>query len=410
VIQADAAGVSTRQNAELSAGSYRSLSLAMPGLPAGDHPVRIRLEGAAAGLVGEAWWMARVTGPQPVLLVGEAADSGLLAAALTPAGPGELTGLITETLLPATVASRLAVAPWPVMMAVPLHLLDNGAFAGACREYARKGGIVLLYPSAEANRAVPATLPEWSGAMSAVLRSSTRGEPLLAARPDAAFWDDLRDAQGQVSMRGTRLQKWVSLQARDSVQILAATADSTVLIRSDCGLGQIYVCGLAWDHRWSNLPRRSVFLPFALAFARMRDGSAGAGKLHEMAAGVRILQPIGRATNVTLRSVAGDRLQWSGRNESLTAPARAGVYRFEGMNPPVSLAVSGDPSEDGVRDFGREPPLLAGVVHRTLPYQNAAGVRNEVFAARRGANLFGAFLTLAILFWVFELWLACRPL
>jgi hypothetical protein len=238
-------------------------------------------------------------------------------------------------------------------------------------------------------------------------RNSTRGEPLLASSPDAAFWDDLRDAKGEVSLRGARLQKWLALQATGSAQSLAATADSTVLTQSVLGQGKVSVCGLAWDHRWSNLPRRSVFLPFALAFARVHDITAGS-RLDLLAGETVPLAPAAPAT-LTLKSMAGDSLSWNGRSAALSAPARAGIYRVEGLTPPLTVAVSGDPSEDSVRVADSERSLLVGVPHRVLPYRDAAGLLGEIHAARRGASLFGACLVLAALVWALELALACKP-
>jgi hypothetical protein len=230
----------------------------------------------------------------------------------------------------------------------------------------------------------------------------------LAALPGAAFWEDLRDAKGEVALRGVRLQKWLALQATGRASALAVTADSSVLIQNEFGKGKVYVCGLAWDNRWSNLPRRSVFLPFALAFARVHDNTVGARL--DLLAGERIPLSVAASTVLTLQGVAGDKLQWRGRCDGLTAPARAGVYRVEGVTPPLTVAVSGDPAEDGVRGVGGDVPLLAGSSCRVLPYRDAAGLLHEVHAARRGAGLFGACLAVAALLWALELWLACRPL
>lgn len=408
VIQVDVAGVSVQQAVKVSAGSSSgTVSLALPGLPVGEHPLRIHIEGAAAGPVAEAWWVAMVTAPQKVLLVGEVADTGLLAPALMPSGPGVLTGLITEYLPPSAVASRLT-ATTPVMVAVPGHLINDRTFAAICRDYVYQGGTVLLFPSAVTNADTLATLPEWTGVISTALRTSTRGEPLLAALPGIAFWDDLRDAKGEVSLRGTRLQKWLALQITSQAKALAVTTDSTVLSQNNFGKGKVYVCGLAWDHRWSNLPRRSVFLPFALALARGRDVTA-ATQLN-LWAGVLIPLAITTPTALTLRSIAGDKLQWTGRSDVLSAPARAGVYRVEGVTPLLTVAVSGDPTEDGVRVSAGDLPMMAKNSYQVLPYQDAGRLRREVYAARRGVSLFGTCLALAALCWALELWLACKPL
>ena len=99
-------------------------------------------------------------------------------------------------------------------------------------------------------------------------------------------------------------------------------------------------------------------------------------------------------------------LAWSGRADGLSTPARAGVYRVEGLAQPLTLAVAGSPAEAApALAPACNLAVLAGADYRAFTYRSAAETVAEVRQARPGRRLFGLFLALAAFFWLAELWL-----
>ena len=411
-----------RQVAAVGAGQTRMVRLQLPGLPAGEYRVRVWLDGPAASFAGEAWQVVRVSPPEDVWLVGDEGEYGVLAFAMSPTADGLLTGLRVKTVSDlaalarssgrgaATPSASTSVGdPLPVLVVVAFRHLADLAIAASCRDFAARGGTVLVCPES-APVSVRTMLPGWCGVDVGAEKVSETGEPVAAFDADAAVWDDVRDEHGGVNLRGVHLRRWLPLtaRAREGTVAIAGTSDGgAVLTRTVLGRGVVYVGGFAWDLRWSNLPQRAVFLPLALGFACSMQPEESAACVIQ--AGAKV--PAARGTTATeavvrMRTVAGDLVTWAGRAEGLAAPARAGVYRVEGLAQPLTLAVAGSPAEaEPALASARNLAILSGTDYRTFTYRNAVETTGEVQNARCGQGLFGLFLALAASFWLVELWL-----
>jgi hypothetical protein len=412
-----------RQAATVGAGQMREVRLPLPGLPAGEHLVRVWLDGPSAAPSAEAWQVVRVSPPDDVWLVGDEREYGALGFALAPAADGLLTGLRVKAVpdllnagrttgrdAPVSSASAASSGLPPVLVAVAFRHLADSAIAASCRDYAVKGGVVLVCPEPDLAVFARPALPDWCGVDVGTAKVSEKGEPLVVFSADAAVWDDVRDEHGGVNLRGVQLRRWLPLtvRPREGAAVLAGTSDGgAVLTRTVLGRGVVYVGGFAWDLRWSNLPRRAVFLPLALGFARPVQPEEPAALVIQ--AGAQLSADRGTTAagaGVRLRTVAGDLVTWSGRADALATPARAGVYRVEGLAQPLTLAVAGSPAEAApALASTRNLAILAGVDYRTLTYRSAAESAGDVQRARHGQSLFGLFLALAAIFWLVELWL-----
>jgi hypothetical protein len=400
-----------RQVAAVAAGQTRQLRLPLPALPPGEHSVRIWLDGAAAGPGAESWQVVRVTPPDDVWFVGDERAYGVLGFALAPAADGALTGLRVKAVPDLAGALRAAGAVRPVLVAVTRRGLADGQTASVCRDYAAGGGSLLISPEPEADSGAGVVLPEWCGVDVGKRKTSEPGEPLVVFVPEHALWDDLRDEQGAVNLHGVSLRQWLPLapRPREGAVALAGTPDgAAALTRTVVGRGVVYVSGCAWDLRWSNLPRRAAFLPLALALARPVQPEEPAAQVAQ--AGSPFAADRRLATGnpgVRLRTVAGDVVAWSGRADGLVTPARAGIYRVEGLAQPLTLAVAGAPAESvPTLAAARNLALLAGTDYRVFTYRTASESASDVQAARHGQSLFGILAALAALFWLLELWLS----
>ncbi|MEI8241937.1 MAG: VWA domain-containing protein [bacterium] len=409
-----------RQAATVGAGQTREVRLPLPALPPGEHRVRVWLDGPSAAPSAEAWQVVRVSPPDDVWLVGDARDSGLLGLALAPAADGLLTGLRVKAVpdllqLPRSAgadapATGIAGSSPPVLVVVSFRQLADRAVAASCRDFAARGGTLLVCPESARDGAAKPALPDWCGVDAGAGKASEKGEPVVVLAADAALWDDVRDERGHVSLRGVQLRRWLPLTARlrEGATAMAGTTDgAAVLTRTVLGRGLVYVSGFAWDLHWSNLPRRAVFLPLALGFARPAQPDEPAARVIQAGAPLDAERRLTAAgAGVRLRTVAGDAVAWSGRADALATPARAGVYRVEGLPQPLTLAVAGSPGEAApARVPARGLAVLAGSDYRTLTCRSASESAGEVQRARHGQSLFGLFLALAACFWLLELWL-----
>ena len=397
-----------RQGTTVGAGQTREVHLPLPGLPAGEHLVRVWLDGPSAAPSAEAWQVVRVAPPDDVLMVGDEREYGALSFALAPAADGLLTGLRVKINPTLAGLVREAGRPAPVLVVVSFRQLADAAIAASCRDFSAKGGTVLVCPEADLVTSDKPVLPDWCGVNVGPEKVSEKGEAAVVFNADAALWDDLRDEHGSVNLRGVQLRRWLPLtvRPREGTLALAGTPDgSAVLTRTALGRGVVFVGGFAWDLRWSNLPRRAVFLPLALGFAKPVQAEEPAALVIQAGAQLSAERRTAVAGgSVHLRTLAGDMVSWSGRADSLTTPARAGVYRVEGLAQPLSLAVAGSPTEAApALAPARSLAVLAGTNYRTLTYRSAAETASDVQHARHGQSLFGLFLALAAIFWLIEL-------
>jgi len=394
-----------RQTVTVAAGQTRAARLQMPGLTAGEQFLRVWLDGPAAASSSEAWQVVAVATPDDVWLLGDAHDYGLLGMALAPAEQGLLTGL-RVTAVPATRLTA-AAGPQPVLLAVTCRALAEANLAAACRAYVAQGGTLLVVPSPDATTPPAVGLPAWCGTGMEARQQPSRPEPLTVFQPESSLWDDLRDAQGAVTLHGVQLRTWfpLTVDSREGTVALAGTPDGRAAwTRTPLGRGAVYVIGFAWDVRWSNLPQRAICLPLALGLARPTVSPEPPAVNALAGTPVSAVQRATGAATLTLRTVAGDDISWQGHAEALMAPARAGVYRVSGLTQPLTLAVAGNPSEavPGQAD-ARRLPLLAGTDCRVLDYASAAETSAAVQQARQGRSLMGFFLGLAALLWLAEL-------
>ena len=398
-----------RLTTQVGAGQTREVRFALPGLPAGEHLLRVWLDGPSAGPSADAWQVVTVAPPDDVWLVGDERDYGLLGAALAPVADGMLTGLRVKTVSGASSLVSITTSSAPVLVVAAYRYLADPVLATACHDFVTRGGTLLVCPEPQGEAGHPPVLPSWCGVAVGTETVSEKGEPLVAFAEDAALWGDLRDELGRVNLRGVQVRRWLPLQVRPSEGsvVLAGTAGGVALLtHTVVGRGLVYVSGMAWDLRWSNLPRRAVFLPLAMGFARVLQSESPAALMIQAGAAFPVDRRATTTGAVRLRSVAGDPVSWSGRAGALPVPARAGLYRVEGLAQPLTLGVAGNPVEAApALVSARSLPVLAGVEYQTLVYHSAQETANAVQEARRGQSLFGFFLALAALFWLVELWL-----
>jgi len=400
-------GNQLRQVATVGGNQMKTIRVLPPALPVGEHMIHLWLDGPMAGPSAEAWQVIRVEPPDDVWLLGSSSEYGMLEMALDPVAGGGLTGLRVSAVpiarIPITLPTKL-----PVLVVASFGFLTDPHVSAFCRDYVTAGGTLLISPGSGSRDGTP-HLPSWCGLNPLKRLDFDPGAPLIVMDPEASLWDDLRDDQGQVILKGITVIHGFGLEFNGSPapKILAGTSNGNALLAQRVlGRGMFYVAGFGWDTQWSNLPRRAPFLPLALGFAKAAVPDASPAI--DMMAGTPFPSEY-RLQNsdapIQIRTVAGDVLKWDGHSGDLVTPARAGVFCVEGLGKPMTVAVFGAPDE-AEQGLVRNPSVLAGVEYLNLVYRSAEGTAADIKQARRGHSLFGLFIMLAGVFWMLELVLA----
>jgi hypothetical protein len=393
--EAAPAGERRRQAVSLREHEERIVTLDFKGLPApGLARLHCRLEGRAAAPAAESWLALAMPAGVPVVLLGDAGEHGLLAAALAPLGTEELTGL--KVVTPAAGEwARGNAAAGAAMVAATAAQLAAAEVAGACRTHVENGGVLLVTPGPEWPPAKCA-LPEWCGASWGGPREDEAGLPWVVLAPEADVWDELRDSQGEPRWRGVLAHRALTLDL-GTAEAVAGLHDGTPLLAVNrLGAGKVCLSGVAWHPRWSNLPRKAAFpaLVQGMALGGMRGDKILTAVAGRPLAAADAARPGERTVEV--RAVAGETGAWQADADRLRAPPRAGIYEIGKGSATRILAVGGEPAEAEPRRLqGGQLPLLAHVPHHIVRDKDAVSAVAAARAARHGRSLFGPLLLLA---------------
>lgn len=395
----------TRQTVTVPAKSRKSVAAQFSGGPAGIARAHIALGGQAAAPASEAWFAIDVVPTTTAWLAGDARRHGLLAPALSPDGPGALTGLATKDLAESELSAILAGDAAPSVVAMTPHQLS--ANSRDAQSWLARGGTIIIAPEPGAEAPSPLSLDEF-GLSFLPAESAENGAPLSALSKDDPFWRELRDATGDVALHGALAFHWQPIAAKNGAPLLSVSkngAPQNVLTRIDIGNGSIFASGIAWDMRSSTLPRRAVFLAIAQSMAHPRN----AGENFIPAVAGAPVAANGAAT-LRFRGFAGQQSSWLGSPDDAPPPPRAGLYELRRDNEePVILSVRGDDAEaDSSLSQADDIPIFANLNPHVFKYTSATATIRNVTAARSGHPLFAIFIAIACLFLVGETIVANR--
>lgn len=379
----------------IPAGGGQSLRAVMPGLPAGQHAVSVRLEGDAAPGFDKGFFEVNVLPPRAVIILGEAEASGMLPAALDPVGDGRLSGYRVHIVATPAEAERLSdVAAAPALVGACFETAAR--YDVWLRMVAERGATVLLYPAPREVGA--AALPTWCG-------SGVAGPaaPLPKGATLDVVWDDpLWLSAGRIDGGGLiDVTRAVMLVPTADTRVAARAGGGAVLTIRELGHGRVIVSGLAWEPTWSAWPRRAAFVPMLLAFPAALPPTS----FSLVTAGGRLAVPLVAQEEADLRDEAGA-LVWRGSGAHLTvAPAVPGYFTLNQGTNRWTFAVVGDTADAAPVVAAARPamaPAWAPQAIRLVP-DDAADALRLVARARRGTDLTPWFLIAALLCQVAEL-------
>jgi hypothetical protein len=361
----------------------------------GFHWAELWLEGDTAATATRCELGFWCTDVRQVLFVGTPADFGTLPYAVSPGGNSALTGLDSVYVNPAQVAAALRAKPLAVVST--WNQIDPGL-----EDYVRQGGTLLLVPRSTGANA--ASTPAWIGAQLGNLHQAVVPEPILALEDGDPIWHDLRDGSGRPQLGTVRAFQYRPILAAGPEwrPLLAAGQGGTLLARREFGQGHLLASGLAFTPQESSLPLKAAFVVLVQ--------NAIFGERSESLP-VRLTQagdPVDLAgDSVTIKSLAGSALAWSGAGRNFPGFPHAGIYEIQQGDHTEWIAASANASE-AHPDFLplAAIPLLHNLPHEVEPLTGEDDLTSIDSTSAGAASLYRWLLLTALLVLLAETWVA----
>lgn len=396
-------------NVEVAAGSQKLVKLPLLPKTSGRHWIRVWIEGD--GFEGDNRIFVPYICEQKgdIYFVGDRAAGtfGLLPLALSPSGDGRFTSLVPSFLPLDTIKSRLQ-QKMPMLVVLTwadASSLDEGTSA-LLDQYTQRGGNILVLPAEDASEST-GQAPAWLGAKLEPLKSVPASVPLRVANESSPFWSDIRGLDGRVRIGTAFVKQYFPISlAQDAgyAALLGANEDRSLLAIRKHGKGQIVVSGIAFGRSgaWSTLPRQKIFLvmtqPIALgAVANLSNESVS------IVAGQSPRLLPGEGTKMSIATLLGDQVDWSGLKDQSPLLVRGGAYIATMGEQETCLTVL--PSElEGHSAFieGSEIGALEGIPHGVRTLSNEDDFRDELEKSLAGTGFYVPFLLLAMVFLMAE--------
>jgi hypothetical protein len=335
-----------------------------------------------------------VTDVRKVLFLGTKEDFGALSYAVSPGGNADLTGLDSVFSDPSQLAANLSADPLAVI--TTWDRVDP-----ALEDYVRKGGTLLLVPRAGAGAQTP---PGWIGATLGTPHTAAEAEPILLLEEGDPIWHDLRDSSGRPQLGTLRTFQYQSVLApgREWTPLLAAGQGGTLLTRRELDKGRILASGLGFTPRDSSLVLKAGFV--VLVQNALFNGASEPLPVRLIHAGDEIALPAG---NVSIKSLAGSPLAWSGSGRLFPGFPRAGVYEVRQPDHVEWIAASADPNEAHLDFLPLGPvPLLRDLPHDIAPLAHEDDLTHVEVTPQTTSSFYPWLMLAALVVILMETWLA----
>jgi hypothetical protein len=403
-------------NVNIAAGAQKLVKLPLQPKSPGRHWVRVWIEGD--GFDGD----NRVFVPYicerkgDIYFLGERATGtfGLLPLALSPSGDGRFTSLVPSYVTRDTIKSRLQQkTPMLVVMTwADASTLDEETIA-LLDQYTQQGGNILVLPAVDASEST-GQAPPWLGAKRGSLKSVPISVPLHVADQASPFWSDIRGLDGRVRIGNAFVKQYYPISlAQDAgyVPLLSANEDRGLLAIRKHGKGQIVVSGMAFGRTgdWSTLPRQKIFLVMVQPIALGAVSSLANESLSIVAGQSPRLLP-GEGTEMSITTLLGDQVDWSGLKDRSPILVRGGAYIATLGKRETCLTVL--PSDlEGHSAFIEDSEIgaLKGIPHGVSMLSDEDNFRDELEQSLAGTGLYLPFLLLALAFMMAEGLLGSPP-
>jgi hypothetical protein len=387
----------------VGAGGQKLVKLPIQPKAAGRHWVRVEIEGDGFDGDNRVFVPYVCENKGDIFYLGdkESQTFGLLPLALSPGGDGRFTSLVPVFLDPNELESRLEKkTPMLVVMTWSTASSLDAPTSALLDQYTQQGGNLMVLPAVDGGKSAGKP-PAWIGADRGSLQTAPVSVPLRIAGAQSEFWFDLRGLDGRVRLGNAFTRKYHPLsfgQDAGYAPLLATGEDHRLLGLRKHGKGQIVVSGLAFGRTgdWSTLPRQKTFLVMAQPIALGAASGLVNANVSIVAGQPTRLMP-GEGNEMSITTLLGDQVDWSGLKDNSPLLVRSGAYIVNMGQRESCLTVL--PSErEGSSPFieGDEIEGFAGIPHGVRTLSDEDDFRADLDKSLAGTGLFLPFLLLAL--------------
>jgi hypothetical protein len=273
-------------------------------------------------------------------------------------------------------------------------------------QFTQQGGNLLVLPAVDAGEAT-GDVPAWLGVELGPLKSPPVSVPLSVAEYSSPFWSDIRGLDGRVRIGTAFVNQYFPISwAQDVgyVPLLNANEDHGLMAIRQHGKGQIVVSGIAFGRTgaWSTLPGQKSFMVMVQPIA-LGAVSSLANERMSIVAGQSLRLLPGEGTEMSITTLLGDQVDWSGSIDRSPVLVRVGAYIAALGKRETCLTVL--PSDlEGHSPFieGSEISALDGMPYGVRTLSDEDDFRDDLEQSLAGASLYLPFLLLALLFLIAE--------
>ena len=315
----------------VGAGGQKLVKLPIQPKAAGRHWVRVEIEGDGFDGDNRVFVPYVCENKGDIFYLGskESETFGLLPLALSPGGDGRFTSLVPVFLAPTELQSRLQKKPMLVVMTWSTSSSLDAPTSALLDQYTQQGGNLMVLPAVDGGKSAGKP-PAWIGADRGSLQTAPVSVPLRIAGAQSEFWFDLRGLDGRVRLGNAFTRKYHPLsfgQDAGYVPLLATGEDHRLLGLRKHGKGQIVVSGLAFGRTgdWSTLPRQKTFLVMAQPIALGAASGLVNANVSIVAGQPTRLMP-GEGNEMSITTLLGDQVDWSGLKDNSPLLVRSGAY------------------------------------------------------------------------------------
>ena len=316
----------------VGAGGQKLVKLPIQPKAAGRHWVRVEIEGDGFDGDNRVFVPYVCENKSDIFYLGdkESQTFGLLPLALSPGGDGRFTSLVPVFLDPNELESRLEKkTPMLVVMTWSTASSLDAPTSASLDQYTQQGGNLMVLPAVDGGKSAGKP-PAWIGADRGSLQTAPVSVPLRIAGAQSEFWFDLRGLDGRVRLGNAFTRKYHPLsfgQDAGYAPLLATGEDHRLLGLRKHGKGQIVVSGLAFGRTgdWSTLPRQKTFLVMAQPIALGAASGLVNANVSIVAGQPTRLMP-GEGNEMSITTLLGDQVDWSGLKDKSPLMVRSGAY------------------------------------------------------------------------------------
>lgn len=387
----------------VGAGGQKLVKLPVQPKAAGRHWVRVRIEGDGFDGDNRVFVPYVCENKGNIFFLGDKQSDtfGLLPLAFSPSGDGRFTSLVPVFLDPNELESRLEKkTPMLVVMTWATALSLDAPTNALLDQYTQLGGNLMVLPAVDGGKSAGKS-PAWIGADQGPLQTVPVSVPLRIAGAQSEFWFDLRGLDGRVRLGNAFTRKYHPLsfgQDAGYAPLLATGEDHRLLALRKHGKGQIVVSGLAFGRTgdWSTLPRQKTFLVMAQPIALGAVSGLVNANVSIVAGKQTRLMP-GEGNEMSITTLLGDQVDWSGLKDNSPLLVRSGAY-IVNMGQRESCVTVLPSESEGHSPFieGDEIEGFADIPHGVRTLSDEDDFRDDLDKSLAGTGLFLPFLLLAL--------------